>query len=97
MPVALLVLLFSLCGTDLAAQVDTTGDPTRPVTTHPRLPLSPLSDPFPYGLYEHSIFFDSVGGGVTLRGYLALPICRDDDGTCIYLRKDVEIRVDPPR
>lgn len=52
---------------DLRSQVDTTGDPTNPVTTQPRRPLSPLSDPFPYGLYEHSIFFDSVGGDVRLQ------------------------------
>ncbi len=41
-------------------------DPSTPVTTHPRLPLSPLADPFPYSLYGHSIEFDSTTGKVRL-------------------------------
>ena len=61
---ALLLLLPILCfgGAEAAAQ----GDSTIPVTTTPRVPLSPLSDPFPYELYNHSIGFDSVTGNVQL-------------------------------
>ena len=53
-------------------QTDTTrtdtnrAEPVVPVTTHPRLPLSPLTDPFPYGAYEHLIEFDSTTGNVEL-------------------------------
>lgn len=36
---------------------------------------------------------EGAEGPVTLRGYVALPVCRDDDGTCLWLRKDVEIVV----
>lgn len=44
--------------------------PSGPVTTHPRIPLSPLEDPFPYGLYEHTIRFDTVTGKVLLQEML---------------------------
>ena len=61
-------LLLPIVLTSLHAQSDTGRvNPTVPVTTHPRVPLSPLEDPFPYGLYEHSIRFDTVTGKVLLQ------------------------------
>lgn len=52
----------------LRAQTDTgRTNPTVPITTHPRIPLSPLTDPFPYNSYQHSIEFDTVTGRVLLR------------------------------
>lgn len=52
----------------VSAQSDTgRTDPTVPVTTHPRIPLSPLESPFPYGSYEHTIRFDTVSGQVLLQ------------------------------
>ena len=48
-------------------QTDTTWqEPVVPVMTHPRIPLSPLTDPFPYGAYQHRIEFDSSSGNIEL-------------------------------
>ena len=69
----LAVLLLLILGGSLpaSAQVDTARSdslvtPETPVTTHPRVPLSPLTDPFPYTLYNHMVEFDSATGNVRL-------------------------------
>ena len=62
---ALLLLSASILPT--YGQTDTAKqEPVVPVTTHPRIPLSPLSDPFPYNAYQHLIRFDSTTGKVEL-------------------------------
>ena len=62
---ALLLLFVSIL--PMYGQTDTAKqEPVVPVTTHPRVPLSPLTDPFPYGAYRHLIEFDSNTGNVEL-------------------------------
>jgi cell surface protein SprA len=57
-----------VCALHVSAQVDTL-DRQRspePPPALPRLPYSPLSDPFPYDAYKHSVEFDSISNKVRL-------------------------------
>lgn len=62
-----LVLLVLLGPAHLGAQTDTSGrSPSGPSGTTPRVPISPLGDPFPYDAYKHRIEFDTTSDQVRI-------------------------------